>query len=213
MAVVIAILNSKGGTGKTTIATNLAGCLHKEHHRVIIVDSDPQGSARNWYTIQPEEADLPPVIGLDRPIMHKTIPSLASSYDYIVIDGAAKLAEITASAIRASDFVLIPVRHSGFDLWAVESLVEAIRARQQIAGGRPQAAFMISCQVQHSRLAKSVDAALAERGLPVLKARTTRRVAYEEAGGLGLTVMDLVGREKAAREIKTLTQELKDLLS
>lgn len=213
MAAVIAILNSKGGTGKTTIATNVAGCLHRQHYRVVIVDADPQGSARDWHALQPDGVNLPPVVGIDRPVLHKNIPALANGYDYIVIDGAAKLADITASAVRTADFVLIPVRHSGFDMWAVESLVETIRARQLVAGGRPQAAFVISCQVQGTRLAQSVDAALLEWGLPVLHARTTRRVAYEEAGGLGLTVLDLAGRTKAAHEIEKLTRELIELLS
>ncbi|MCY3630293.1 MAG: ParA family protein [Bacteroidetes bacterium] len=61
MAQVIAVLNSKGGTGKTTIATNLAGCLHKRGHSVLLVDSDPQGTALDWYSAQPDGADLPAI--------------------------------------------------------------------------------------------------------------------------------------------------------
>ena len=213
MSTVIAVLNGKGGTGKTTISTNVAGCLHKQGNRVLLVDSDPQGSARNWYAMQPEEADLPAVIGVDGPMLHKTIPTLTNNYDYILIDGAARLTDITASAIRASDFILIPIRHSGFDLWAVESLVDAIKSRQMIMDGRPKAAFVISFQAQGSRLAQSIDAALVDLGLPVFSARTSRRVAYEEAGGLGLTVMDLSGRDKAAHEIETMTRELIQQLS
>ena len=156
MAHVIAVLNSKGGTGKTTIATNLAGCLHKRGHSVLLVDSDPQGTALDWYSAQPDGADLPTVIGIDRPVLHKSIPQLTRDYVYIVIDGSAKIAENTTSAIRVADLVLIPVRHSGFDLWAVESLVEAIRTRYALTG-KPAAAFLISAQVKRSRLAKSID--------------------------------------------------------
>ena len=208
MSIVIAILNSKGGTGKTTLSTNIAGCLHKQSRRVLLVDSDPQGSARNWHAARPGEADLPEVIGVDRPVLHKTIPTLAEHYDYILIDGAAKLTDITASAIRTSDFVLIPVRHSGFDIWAVEQLVDAVKSRQLITDGTPQAAFVISCQTPGSRLAGSIDPVLSELGFPVLTARTSRRVAYEEAGGMGVTVMDLAGREKASDEIESITREI-----
>ena len=208
MAIVIAVLNSKGGSGKTTLSTNLAGSLHRRGHRVLIVDSDPQGSARDWYESQPDEADLPSVVGVDRPTLHKTVPTLADRFDFIVIDGAAKLEQVTASAIKAADFVLIPVRHSGFDLWAVESLVESIEARRMVTDGRPGAAFVVSCQSQGTRLARSVDAALNAFGLPVFQARTSQRVAYEEAGGAGLTVLDLEGRSKAAAEVEAITSEL-----
>ena len=211
MAHVIAVLNSKGGTGKTTIATNLAGCLHKRGHSVLLVDSDPQGTALDWYSAQPEGADLPAVIGIDRPVLHKSIPQLTRDYAYIVIDGSAKIAENTTSAIRVADLVLIPVRHSGFDLWAVESLAEAIRTRYALTG-KPAAAFLISAQIKRSRLANTIDEALADLNLPVLVGRTSRRVAYESAGGLGLTVMDLAGQAAAAAEIESITDEIITLL-
>lgn len=213
MATIIAILNSKGGSGKTTLATNIGGCLHKRGYSVLLVDSDPQGSARDWHEAHPEGVDLPAVIGVDRPTLHKDVPAVAKTFDYVVIDGAAKLEEMTASAVRTADFVLIPVKHSGFDLWAVESLVDSINARRLVTDGKPAAAFVVSCQSQGSRLAKSVDDVLSGFKLPVLKARTSQRVAYEEAGGAGLTVLDLQGRDKAANEIEDITTELLELLN
>lgn len=132
---------------------------------------------------------------------------MKDAYDFVIIDGAAKLADITASALRVADFVLIPIRHSGYDMWAVEGLVEAIRARQNLTR-KPDAAFVVSCQVTGSRLAQAIAPALKEFDLPILEARTSRRVAYEEAGGMGVTVLDLVGREKAAQEIQAITKQL-----
>ena len=175
------------------------------------MDSDPQGTALDWYSAQPDGADLPPVIGIDRPVFHKSIPQLTRDYAYIIIDGPAKIAENTTSAIRVADLVLIPVRHSGFDLWAVESLVEAIRTRYALTG-KPAAAFLISAQIKRSRLANTIDEALADLNLPVLVGRTSRRVAYESAGGLGLTVMDLAGQAAAAAEIESITDEIITLL-
>lgn len=213
MATVIAILNSKGGSGKTTLTTNLAGCLYKRGHSVLIVDSDPQGSARDWHQAHPEGVDLPPVVGIDRPTLHRDIPKIAKPFEFVLIDGAAKLENMTASAVKAADFVLIPVKHSGFDLWAVETLVESIQTRQTLTDGKPGAAFVISCQTQGSRLAKQIGGTLADFGLRVFAARTTQRVAYEEAGGVGLTVLDLEGRDKAANEIEAITTELLEVLN
>ena len=205
---VIAVLNPKGGTGKTTIAVNVAGGLHKRGYRVLIVDSDPQGTARDWYAVQPDAADLPPVIGIDRPTLHKNVHTLAPDYDYIVIDGAARLEKIAISAVRAADIVIIPIRPSGFDLWAIETLADAIQARQMATQGHPRAVFVISCQIQGTRLARSMAAALTAFAIPVLTSRTTQRVAYATAGGLGITVLDMEGADKAAAEITALITEL-----
>ena len=139
-------------TGKTTIPTNLAGCLYKRRHLVLLVDSDPQGTALDWYSAHPDGTDLRAVIGIDRPVLLKSILQLTRDYAHIVIDGSAKIAENTTFAIRVPDLALIPVRHSGFNLWAVEFLVEAIRARHALTG-KPAAAFLISAQVERSRLA------------------------------------------------------------
>lgn len=74
-------------------------------------------------------------------------------------------------------------------------------------------AIVISCQKEGTRLARSVDEALSDFGLPILKARTTNRVAYEEAGGAGLSVLDLAGRDKAATEIEEITSELLETIN
>ena len=95
---------------------------------MLLVDSDPQDTALDWYSAQPDGTDLSTVVGIDRPVLHKSIPQLTRGYAYIVINRLAKIAENTTFAIRVADPVLIPVRRGGFDLWAVKILVEAIRA-------------------------------------------------------------------------------------
>ena len=119
---------------------------------MVLVDSDPQGTTLEWYSAQPDGTDLHAVIGIDRPVLHKSIPQLTRDYAYIVIDRSAKIAENTTFAIRVADQVLIPVRRGGFDLCAVEILIEVIRARHALTG-KPVAAFLISAQVERSRLA------------------------------------------------------------
>jgi len=126
--------------------------LYKRGHLVLLVDSDLQGTALDWYSARPYGTDLRAVIGIDRPVLHKSIRQFTRDYAHIVIDGSAKIAENTTFAIRVADLVLIPVRYSGFGLWTVETLVEAIRAWHALTG-KPAAAFLISARVERSRLA------------------------------------------------------------
>lgn len=211
MANVIAVLNTKGGVGKSTLATNIARALQLDDSEVIIVDSDPQGTARDWRETQGDEVDLPGVFGVDRPTLEKDIPKITHSFDYIVIDGAAKVTKMSVSAIKASDVVLIPVQPSAADLWAVEELAEMVTTRQTLTGGRPRAAFIVSNQKKGTRLAADVDTALDEYDLPVFEARTSHLVAYPEAMAAGLTVLDYEPRGNAADEIRAIHRELKRL--
>lgn len=130
---VVAILNPKGGSGKTTLVTNLARALHESGRSVLVVDSDPQGSARDWHAVS--EANPIPLVALDRANNLSTIGSMAGTYDCIVIDGAAKLENMIAAAIRASDLILIPVQPSPYDVWATSDLVDIIKARQEVTDG------------------------------------------------------------------------------
>ncbi len=212
MASVIAVLNSKGGTGKTTLATNLAGWLHHSGSRVLIVDTDPQGSARDWHHARPDGTDLPAVVAMDRPTLHRDLGSVAAPYDFVVVDGAAKLEAVAASALKAADLVLIPVQPSGFDLWAVADLVEAVQVRREVTDGRPAAAFVVSRQVSGTHLAAEVTEALRGLGLPVLTGRTSQRVAYAEAAQSGLTVLDYEPEGKAAEEIRAIGKEVLNVL-
>lgn len=208
---VIAVLNEKGGCGKSTIATNIARGLQLEGYRVLIADSDPQGTARDWRNAQ-DETDTPVVVGADRPTLHKDIPQVGDAFDFVVIDGAARAEKIQVSAIKAADLVLIPVQPSAADIWATQNLTELVLARQEITG-KPQAAFLISRQITGTNLASGVQEALELFNVPVLRARTSQRVAYTEAMGEGLSVLDTEPGGKAADEVRSLVQETISLLS
>ena len=205
MPQVIAVLNTKGGSGKTTIATNLAHALQRDGTKVLLVDSDPQGSTRDWN--EANGGNLIPVVGLDRETLAKDLQAISHGYDWIVIDGAPQVAKLSAAAVKAADFVLIPVQPSPYDIWACADLVDIIAARREVTGGKPSAVFVISRAIKNTKLGGEVARALEEYNLPVLKARTTQRVAYPTTAADGLTVFSDPGSD-AAKEFDRIKNEL-----
>jgi chromosome partitioning protein len=208
MSKIIAILNQKGGAGKTTLATNLARALQKaDNESVLLVDSDPQGSARDWNAASGGE--LVPVIGLDRSTLAKDIQAIKDNQDWIVIDGAPQIAELAVAAIKCADLILIPVQPSPYDIWACEDLVDIIKARQEVTDGTPKAAFIISRSIKNTQLSKEIGEALLGYGLPVFKSFTSQRVIYAKSAAIGSSVLDIEPNNEAEKEI---INELKEFI-
>ena len=202
---IISILNPKGGSGKTTISTNLARALHERGHKVLLVDSDPQGSARDWHAAN--ENNPLPLVALDRANNVKSLPGVAASYDFVVVDGAAKLEDMIAASIKVAHFVFIPVTPSPYDLWAASDLVEFIKARQEVTDGKPPARFIISRAISGTRLGDEIVAALSEQGLGVFATHVTQRQVYPQTASEGGTVFDSKNANALA-EINALTDEI-----
>ena len=201
---IIAVLNPKGGCGKTTVSTNVARCLHDRGHKTLLVDSDPQGSASDWHAAR-EDNPLP-FLAYGRPENFKALPGIAAPYDLVLIDGAAKLEGMIAAALNVVDGVLIPVQPSPYDIWATADLVELIKARREVTEGRPRAAFLVSRAIRRTVLSREIHAALAEYGLPVFTAGTTQRQSYARTAARGLSVFD-DGIKAAAAEITAIAAE------
>ncbi len=137
---------------------------------------------------------------------------MAANYDYVVIDGAAKLEYMIAVAIKVSDFVLIPVQLSPYDIWAAPDLVDFIKVRQNVTGGLPLASFVVSRMVEGTRLASSIRAALDEYALPVCDTTITQRQVYPQTASEGLTVFE-ADNAKAKAETLALIDELISMLA
>lgn len=202
---IISILNPKGGSGKTTITTNLAHSLHERGFKVMIVDSDPQGSARDWHAAN--EGNPLSLVALDRANNVKSLPEIATNYDFVVLDGAAKLEDMISASIKITDFVFIPVTPSPYDLWAASDLVEFIKARQDVTDGKPAARFIINRAIYGTRLGDEIVTALTEQGLDVFSTQITQRQVYPQTASEGGTVFDSKNHDALA-EVNNLTDEI-----
>lgn len=213
MANVVALLNPKGGCGKTTLAIHLAHAFSMKKQKVLLIDTDPQGSARDWRETVPDDFQAPfPVVGIDRPTVDKDIKALSEGVDWVFIDGAAKLEQMIASALKAADLVLIPIQPSPLDIWACSDLVDLVNTRHQITDGHPTTVFQITRAKKGTRLEKEVKGAIKEYGFPVLDGIIHDRTVFAHSISEGRTAMNSYrGFEKnAALEIMQLSKTIEE---
>ena len=203
---VIAVLNQKGGSGKTTIATHLARALQLQGSSVLLVDSDKQWSARDWSAV--DESNPVTVIGLDRPTLDRDLKNI-SDKDFVVIDGSPQATDLAVSAIKAADFVLIPVQPSPYDIWATSDLVDLVKQRIEMTDNKLKSAFVVSRAIKNTRIGGEVSEVLTEYGLPVLDAKIVQRIAYPNSAAIGKTVFETESKNSdAVAEMNALATEV-----
>jgi chromosome partitioning protein len=209
---IVALLNQKGGVGKTTLALHLAGAWARQGCRVTVIDADPQGSALDWLEQRAKEGSprLFGVLGLARDTLHREAPEIARGVDHVVIDGPPRIAGLMRSALLAADLVLVPAQPSPFDGWASGEMLNLIREARIF---RPEllARFVLNRCAARTIIARETGDALAEHDPPVLAARIGQRVAFADAARSGQLVFEVESGGAAAREITALSAEIAGL--
>lgn len=206
---IIALLNQKGGVGKTTLATHIAGELAVRGRNVVLLDADPQGSALDW-TQRRSQQGLPRLfsaVGLARETLHQEAPELALHADHVIIDGPPRIAALARSALLAADRVLIPVQPSPYDLWASSEMVSLIR-EAQVFKPSMRAAFAINRRVSTTIIGREARTALADQSVPALHSEVRQRIVFAESVAAGRLARELAPDSAAAREVSNLVDEL-----
>lgn len=203
---IISVQNQKGGVGKTTLAVHISHVLANLGARVLLVDADPQGSARDWAAARDSQPPFS-IVGLDRPTIHRDLPAISVNYDHVVIDGPPRVSDIARSAIIAADLVLIPVQPSPYDVWAAQEVVNLI-LEASVFKEKLKSVFVINRKIVNTAIGRDVVEALTGYKIPVLTSQVCQRVAFAESAASGQTVMEQQGNSLAANEITALVNEL-----
>jgi chromosome partitioning protein len=199
----IAFLSQKGGSGKTTLAVHTAVAAQEGGERVVVVDTDIQKSAATWSEARHE--NTPTVITVAAASLGDVMK--AARHDAMtlcIIDTAPHAAPDAARVAVAADLVIIPCRPTAFDLAAVGAAIEIVKAASARA-----VLVLSACPFRAPEIAET-RAVLEGFGIPVAPVEVTDRRAFARAVATGRAVTEFDSDGKAAEEIRSLWQWIKE---
>lgn len=202
---IVTVGNTKGGTGKSTIAVNLAIA---RGGNVLLVDSDRQGTAETAMLVRAQSGRLPFVPCekiCDGDALYKKVTTYKQKFDDIVIDAGGRDSSALRAALSVSDLVLIPFAPRSLDVWALEDM-NALVAEAVAVNPALRAFAVLSCadSTGHDNR-DAVEALDGYKQLSYMPTPISRRKSVANAVGLGLSVLELKPKdEKAIAELKKL---------
>lgn len=203
---ILTISQRKGGSGKTTLAANLAVAWHENGRSVVLVDTDPQQSLTMWAGLRPAAENAVAVETIDGWQIEREARRLANRYDIVIVDSPPHDELETNLAVRAATLVLIPVQPTPMDVWATE------RTLAQAAEEDAKALAVLNRVPPRANLTEEMAAKLSEMGCQAAKSRIGNRVAFASAFAEGKAVIEAQPRGRAADEIRALAREVQRAL-
>jgi chromosome partitioning protein len=191
----VLIANPKGGSGKTTLSTNLAGYFANRGRHVVLSDMDRQQSSLSWLERRPERYPL--IHGLEA--HGKTKDSLSA--DWTIIDSPAGLRnEKLSDAVKEADWVIVPMQSSSFDIGATQDFLQVLREEKAVRKEKTFVA-MIGMRIDsRTKAAANLQNYLEESGFPIMGHIRDAQI-YVQAAEQGASIFDL-RPSLAARDVQ-----------
>ena len=202
---VVTLAATKGGVGKTTLASAIAVRAAQDGGKVALLDTDPQCSLMRWWELRGEPQN-PKIMEIDASLEALGL-LMAEGWDWVIIDTPPALYDRIESAIFCADVVLIPTRASAIDIEAVDDVVELCTEHEK------RFAFVLNAvSPSWGKLTDTAAAYLKNHG-PVLSDRVSLRKAYVSAMTVGKSGAEIDRDGKAREEINALWSSIKRLAS
>lgn len=205
---IISVASTKGGVGKSTIAANLAVESSRDGKRVLLVDSDVQGSSVGFRSARTKD-DIQ-AMSITTPTLHRDLKAF-SGFDVVVIDCGGRDTGVFRSTLLAADIVIVPVLPSQYDIWAAGESIAIITEAKIYKDFKPF--FLFNQLIANTKVSNEASEALqeiiGESGIGLLDVQLFSRVAYKTSISKGLGVSEYEPSGKASAEIQTLYAEVK----
>ena len=187
----IAVLNQKGGVGKSTTAVHLARWLQLQGKAVHLADLDPQQTSSFWLQAAEQFAIPCSVIPADADAALEQLPPLVEGLDVLVVDGPAGLSDPARAVMLLADVVLTPVQPAGADLRSAVDVLRLVSQARRIRGGPPDAAVFLNRATKGSRLlAEAREVLTGLEGFRSLGQAITQRQCLSDCYGQATTVFE-----------------------
>lgn len=204
----IALVSQKGGVGKSTLAISIAWELAARGGSVLIVDGDPQGTARIAAEVAIENGKRPPaVVALGKDMCKPENLRRFERFDHVVIDTPAKLGDVQRAALMIAEMALVPISQSGAEVWGNTDTIALISQAQTINAGL-RASMVFVRKLANTALGKRARSIFEAQDFPLLAAETSFRVVWQEAVTAGVGVAQYAPKDKAAKELRAVVDEV-----
>jgi chromosome partitioning protein len=206
---ILTVGNTKGGTGKTTLAVQLAISLARAGRDVLLVDGDTQGSAQTAIAIRTDARRLPTLACVQFPegrVLRDQVRLQAPRYQDVLVDAGGRDSGALRAALVLSDVLLIPFLPRSVDVWALADIATLVDEARTVRDGL--AAYAVLNAADPGTSSDNTEAAEALTEFPQLSLLDTpirRRKAFANATGQGLSVDELMPLDpKASAELAAL---------
>ena len=199
----VAILSQKGGTGKTTIATNLCVAAEREGQTTALIDLDPQASATKWGDYRKTKTPAIIATPVSR-LKHWLQTAEENGASLVILDTAPNSGPDALDVARAASFVLIPCKPSLVDLDAIENTVKIAEIAEV------PARVVLNCVDARSDLGNQARQVIRQYDVECAPCQLGQRVGFVHAFNHGTGVQEFEPTAKSSREITALYKYLRN---
>lgn len=205
MVKIISVTQQKGGAGKTTLTANLGAYFSHLGHKVLLIDTDPQGSLSMWFEIRQNNLPNNTIeIVKCKPESNITeqISKQKQEFDFVFVDTPPHASTNSSRIIRASDYVIIPAQLTPPDIWASQPILDMAQE------ANIHHVLVLNRVPAQGKISSELHSSLAENELPIAKTTLGNRNSFVTSFLYGKGVTESEPRSRASEEIKDLCSEL-----